>query len=190
MSKNPAVSTLLHFSEDPTIAVFRPRVAATSAEREPSVWAIDQEHAPTYWFPRDCPRACCWVGHSPAHTEETLPGTGGARRLHAFEARWLDRVRNCRLYAYEFDPSPFTLSLGHAGYWVARCDVTPTSVRPVGDLLARHAEAEIELRIVPNLWPLIDAIVASGLEFSIIRKANAQPRAGVSSVTAARLPAR
>jgi hypothetical protein len=44
----------------------------------------------------------------------------------------------------------------------------------VGDLLARHTEAGIELRIVTNLWPLIDAIVSSGLEFSIIRKANAQ----------------
>jgi hypothetical protein len=33
---------------------------------------------------------------------------------------------------------------------------------------------------VPNLWPVIDAIVASGLEFSIIRKANALPRASSS----------
>ena len=48
-------------------------------------------------------------------------------------------------------------------------------IKPVGDPLARHAEAEIELRIVPHLWPLIDAILASGLEFSIIRTANAQP---------------
>jgi hypothetical protein len=46
----------------------------------------------------------------------------------------------------------------------------------VGDLLARHVEAAIELRIVRSLWPIIDAIAASGLEFSIIRKANAQPR--------------
>jgi hypothetical protein len=30
--------------------------------------------------------------------------------------------------------------------------------------------------IALSLWPLIDAIRASGLEFSIIRKANAQPR--------------
>ncbi|HYU54233.1 MAG TPA: hypothetical protein VEK37_14875, partial [Gemmatimonadaceae bacterium] len=63
-----------------------------------------------------------------------------------------------------------------AGYWVARDNIVPLSVKPVGDLLTRHAEAGIELRIVKNLWPLIDAAVASGLEFSIIRKANAQPR--------------
>jgi hypothetical protein len=29
---------------------------------------------------------------------------------------------------------------------------------------------------VPNLWPIIDAIVASGLQFSIIRKMNARSR--------------
>jgi len=143
------------------------------------VWAVDEEHAPSYWFPRDCPRAGCWAGHSITEVGATLLGIGGAKRLHAIETRWLDRVRSCRLYSYEFDSSPFRLKLADAGYWVAQCDVTPLSVNPVGDLLARHAEADIELRIVPNLWPLIDAILASGLEFSIIRKANAQPRVAV-----------
>jgi hypothetical protein len=178
-ARKSAVSTLLHFSEDPTIALFRPHVVAASTAPEPLVWAVDEEHAPSYWFPRDCPRACCWAGHSTTEAGATLLGMGGAKRLHAIETRWLDRVRNCRLYSYEFDSSPFSLTLADAGYWVAQCDVTPLSVNPVGDLLARHAEADIELRIVPNLWPLIDAILASGLEFSIIRKANAQPRVAV-----------
>jgi len=96
--------------------------------------------------------------------------------MHAIEAGWLERVRACRLYAYRFDPAPFRLKLAAAGYWVAQCAVVPLSVSPVGDLLARHAEAGIELRIVDNLWPLIDAIAASGLQFSIVRKANLQPR--------------
>jgi hypothetical protein len=96
--------------------------------------------------------------------------------MHAIESGWLERVRACRLYAYEFDSALFTPKIAEAGYWVARCEVVPVSVSPVGDLLARHVEAGIELRIVPNLWPLIDAIFASRLEFSIIRKANTQPR--------------
>jgi len=174
------VGTLLHFSEDPTIRLFRPHVAATADEREPFVWAVDDEHAPSFWFPRDCPRACCWAGRSVTDEGAELLGLGGARRLHAIEARWLDRVRDCRLYAYKFDSSLFRLKLADAGYWVAQCEVKPMSVRPVGDLLARHAEAEIELRIVQNLWPLIDKIMASGLEFSIIRKRNAVPRAAVT----------
>ena len=85
-------------------------------------------------------------------------------------------MRRCRLYLYQFDPAPFESRIAEAGDWIARQDVSPVSVTPVGDLLDRHAQAPIELRIVKNLWPLIDAIVASGLEFSIIRKGNAQPR--------------
>jgi hypothetical protein len=96
--------------------------------------------------------------------------------MHAIETAWLERVRNCELFAYELNPEPFTPKITDAGYWVARIPVEPISVTPVGDLLERHADGGIELRIVSNLWPLIDAIVASGLEFSIIRKGNAQPR--------------
>jgi hypothetical protein len=163
------VRPVFHFSEDPSLSLFRPHIAPTSSAAEPLVWALDEEHAPSYWFPRDCPRACCWAGKAPL-TQAC------ARRLHAIEADWLERVRTCRLYVYEFDPSPFEPRVLEAGYWVARCEVAPLSVKPVGDLLARHVEAGIELRIVKNLWPVIDAIMASGLEYSIIRKANAQPR--------------
>ena len=56
------------------------------------------------------------------------------------------------------------------------CRLFHCSEDPNITLLARHAEAGIELLIVMNLWPLIDAVVGSGLEFSIIRKANAQAR--------------
>ena len=166
---------LFHFSEHPNITLFRPYVAATSIEEEPFVWAIDEEHAPSYWFPRDCPRACCWAVEKPVlEAGAALITMGGAPRLHAIEATWLERLRACRLYSYEFDSAPFRLKVPEAGYWVANCEVAPLDVTPVGDLLARYEESGIELRIVRNLWPLIDAIVASGLEFSIIRKANAQ----------------
>jgi Family of unknown function (DUF6886) len=33
------------------------------------------------------------------------------------------------------------------------------------------------LRVMPSLWQLHDAVVASTLQFSIIRMRNAQPRA-------------
>lgn len=171
------MTTLLHFSEDPAIEVFVPRVAPTSIESEPFVWAVDEEHAPSYWFPRDCPRACCWTNEThPRKNQMAVLGLGSARRMHAIEACWLERLRQCRLFAYRFDPADFELKLGEAGYWVTRKEVRPQSMTPVGDLLLRHVRAQIELRIVANLWPLIDAIVDSGLEFSIIRKANTQPR--------------
>jgi tRNA(Met) C34 N-acetyltransferase TmcA len=47
---------------------------------------------------------------------------------------------------------------------------------PVGDLLALHEAAGIELRLMTNLWEFWNAIVASTLEFSGIRLANARSR--------------
>jgi len=170
------VQRLFHFSQDPTIECFVPHVAPTSTEKEPYVWAVDEMHAPSYWFPRDCPRVCCWAADSQSERGNSLLTLGGAHRLHALELDWVDRFRHCQLYVYELDSAPFAPQVPDAGYWVARDNIVPLSVKPVGDLLTRHAEAGIELRIVKNLWPLIDAAVASGLEFSIIRKANAQPR--------------
>lgn len=168
---------LLHFSENPDIPVFRPHVARTAVETEAYVWAVDEAHAPAFWFPRDCPRACCWQGSRSVSVAATsLLGLGGARRMHAIESDWLGRVRACRLFAYQFDPAPFRLHNGDAGFWTTEQEIRPFSVEPVGDLLERHVSAGIELRVVPDLWPLIDAIIESGLDFSIIRKANAKPR--------------
>ena len=175
--------TLLHFSEDPDIQVFRPHVPASSPDNPPLVWAVDEEHAPGFWFPRQCPRACCWsIGKPLTETGRSLLGMGAHTRMHAIESSWLERMRTCRLYVYRFDPAPFTIPMvPQAGYFATDETVTPLSVEPAGDLLALHEAAGIELRLVPNLWPLIDAIVASGLEYSIIRKANALPRASTSA---------
>lgn len=168
---------LLHFSENPDISVFEPHVARTAAERDALVWAIDEEHAPSFWFPRDCPRACCWRGEgTPSEAGKALLGLGAKQRMHAIELGWLERMRGCRRFAYRFDPVPFREHNTEAGFWTTEKAVKPVAVEPVGDLLERHAHAGIELRMVPNLWPLIDAIVESGLRFSIIRKANALPR--------------
>ena len=50
------------------------------------------------------------------------------------------------------------------------------SVTPLGDLLAAHVDAGIELRFVPSLWPLHDLAVSEAWEFGIVRMANAQAR--------------
>jgi hypothetical protein len=96
--------------------------------------------------------------------------------MHAVEEAWLERIETCVLYVYRFEEGPFVSHLAEAGYWTTQEDVRPLSVEPVGDLLERHQRAGIVLRAVPNLWPVIDQILGSGLRFSIIRKANAQPR--------------
>ncbi len=171
---------LLHFSEDPDIAVFRPHVPASSPDNPPLVWTVDEDHAPGFWFPAPMPARLLLVDrHAATEIGRALLGTG--TRMHAIESGWLERMRACKLFVYRFDPAPFTIrKTPQAGYFATEETVTPLSVAPVGDLLARHAEAGIELRIVPNLWPVIDAVIASGLGFSIIRKANALPRASSS----------
>ena len=163
---------LFHFSEDPAIERFEPHVPATQPDAPPMVWAIDAEHAPTYWFPRNCPRAAFWPKEEPTPTQLALLG-GRRRRVHAIEWAWLERMRTCALYAYELDPEPFQRRPQSGGAWTSTVAVEPLRVSPVGDLLARHHEARIELRLVDNLWPLWELVTSSGLPFSGVRLRNA-----------------
>lgn len=176
--------TLLHFSENPSIDVFKPH-HARGREAEPAyVWAIDTEHAPLYWFPRECPRVTFWADErtTPEDREKFL-GLGSAERVHVTENAWLVRMRAAKLYVYHFDPAPFSLYPEPGGFWVARSVVVPFGCEAVGDLLQRHAEAGIELRFTPSLWPLRDAVAASSLQFSMVRLRNAHPRRDTSAAS-------
>jgi hypothetical protein len=58
-------------------------------------------------------------------------------------------------------------------------DATPLGPpEPVGDLLALHEEAGIQLRVLADLWPFWDAVVGSTVGFSGIRLRNALPPKG------------
>src|SRR2546425_10174985 len=93
---------LYHFSEDPAIARFGPHVPATQPDAPPLVWAIDEEHAPHYLFPRDCPRVCLWIGPGTTSADrDRLFGVTRARKIIAIASSWLERVRVATLYAYE-----------------------------------------------------------------------------------------
>ncbi len=59
-----------------------------------------------------------------------------------------------------------------AGYWVSREAVDPLECVELGDLLQRHAQTGIELRLVPQLLPLWERVISSTLEFSGIRLRN------------------
>ncbi|MBA3475998.1 MAG: hypothetical protein H0T10_04505 [Actinobacteria bacterium] len=167
---------LWHVSEDPSLERFAPRVSATVELPEPLVWAVDTRHLPFFWFPRDCPRGTFWADSttSKADAERLLHAS---RRVHAFEGAWLERMRSAQVLAYRLPEETFEPHPEVGGYWISRATVEPLGLRQLGDLLALHAEAEIELRVVPNLWPLWNAVVASTLEFSGMRLRNAQPAA-------------
>src|SRR4051812_49067697 len=42
------------------------------------VWAVDAEQSPSYWFPRQCPRAMAWIGpRTTVEDRERVLGPGG-----------------------------------------------------------------------------------------------------------------
>ena len=164
---------LHHFSEDPTIRRFVPHVPASNPTQAPAVWAIDTAHAPLYWFPRDCPRVTVWPrdeAERPAFEERF--GTT-APRLHAVEAAWLERMRTVDLYRYDLPTTTFRRWEEASGQWISRVEVLPSTVEPVGDLLALHEQAGIELRVVESLWPLRELAISDEWDFSIVRMRNA-----------------
>ena len=176
MQMRPEPGQVLHFSEDPTITRFDPHVAVTAQQPEPYVWAVDYDRAPDYWFPRQCPRALAWV--APETTEEDrdrIIGPGGGLRVHAIEYGWLERMRTVELYAYRFDVGdfrPFGEPEAHAH--VAEKPVTPLGPpERVRNLFELYEEADIQLRVLPNLLPFWDQVIASTLGFSGIRLRNA-----------------
>ncbi|WP_412541321.1 hypothetical protein R8Z50_01520 [Longispora sp. K20-0274] len=168
----PEPGQVLHFSEDPTITRFVPHVAPTAKQPGAFVWAVGFDRAPDYWFPRQCPRAMAWVGPDTSEADRLWLG---APRVHAVEYGWLTRIQSTDLFGYRFAAAPFRPLFDHAV--VATEPVEPLGpAEPVGDLLAAHAGADIELRLMTDLWGFWDRVTASTLEFSGIRLANASPR--------------
>lgn len=156
----PRAGELLHFSEDPTIVHFAPHVAATAQQPEAYVWTVDALNAPSYWFPRQCPRVCSWGDDAP--------------RVHAVEEAWLDTLRATTLWAYRFAAGDFEPFGERPHAHVATHPVMPLGPpEEVGDLVGLHAAHGIELRVLRELEGYFARVRADGLEFSGIRMGNA-----------------
>jgi hypothetical protein len=119
-----------------------------------------------------------WVteGTTPEDAERII-GAGCGERVHAVEYGWLEAIRTVRLYAYRLPAAPFRpFGAPRPHAHVAVEPVEPLGPpEPVGDLLACHEAAGIQLRVLRNLWPFWDAVVASTLGHSGIRLAAARP---------------
>jgi Family of unknown function (DUF6886) len=157
---------LFHLSEEPDIAEFIPRPSKYT--QEPVVWAVHDEKIRNYLVPRDCPRVTYFAdSRTIAADRERFLGRSSA--VVAIEAGWWNRVRSCTLYCYHVPSDTFACIDECAGYFVSRERVRPLRVEVVKDPVAALLERGVELRIVPTLGPLRDAVVRSTLQFSIIR---------------------
>lgn len=164
---------IFHFSDDPAIVAFVPRTLAHRPEVEPLVWAVDQEHAGAYLFPRDCPRVLLWL--TPETTAADRERCWGERPhtkmiAHA-EWSWYQRLSNSPIYRYELPSATFAPLSEDNWMWVSRETVIPAAMEPIFDILAAMAEQRIELRLMPSLAPLWGAW-QSTMHFSGIRLGN------------------
>lgn len=172
----PKPEALYHLSEDATISQFTPRPHPRQAEHPNLVWAIQGSHVVNYLLPRDCPRICIRCDqHTNAAHQARFFGLSTAATIIAVEQAWLERIRSTKLYAYEFSQVNFELSDAAAGYWMSLSTVKPQALHPIDDLLGQLLGLGVELRIMPNLWRLQQAVAQSTLQFSMIRMRNAQP---------------
>lgn len=174
----PDVGEVLHFSEDPSITAFVPHVAATAKEPTAFVWAVGHAHAPSYWFPRQCPRAMAWLAPSTTEADRDRILGPTNSRVHLVEYTWLQRIQAARVFAYRFDATEFepygAPDDPHA--FVARHAVRPLGPpEPIGDLMELHEQAGIEFRLAPSLWPWWQEVITSSVGFSGIRLRNANP---------------
>lgn len=164
---------LFHVSEEPGIERFEPRAPEDGGE--PVVWAIDATRLRNYLLPRECPRVTYYAGPQTA-ASDVERFLGSSLAVVAVEGAWLERVRACRLYCYHLLEHTFECVDECAGYFISRVSVVPTRVEVFDDVLGELVKRSVEVRFVPNLWPLRDAVVASSLQFSLIRMRNALPR--------------
>jgi len=163
-----------HFSEDSTLRRFAPHVPPSNPSHPPAVWAIDADHAPLYWFPRDVPRISVWAYDDEQQAILTERFGTESHRICAAELRCLDQIRSTHVYRYTFDAAEFVPWDQADGQYVAADVVYPTEIEVVDDLLRAHAEAGVEVRLTPRLGALMDAILLSGLPFSFVRIRDAQ----------------
>lgn len=153
---------LFHFSEDDSINIFVPKEKQNRPDFPAVVWALDEEHEYTYYFPRECPRIVCRKDE--ATTDQHLQlffNNSIANTIVTVESDWYTRISKQIIFRYRFDEEGFELFDKTAGYYISRQVVKPKSVEKYENLLERLLQKGIELRITSNLYPLKEAILAS-----------------------------
>ena len=170
---------LFHVSEDPNIVELNPRPSQYT--QDPVVWAVNNEKIRNYLVPRDCPRVT-YYADAQTVPEDSARFLGTSAVVVSIHASWWNRIRACTLYSYHLPEETFECIDECAGYFVSRDAVRPVQVDVIEDPIAALLARGVELRILPTLSPLRESVVASTLQFSIIRMLNANAAGSSSQV--------
>jgi hypothetical protein len=168
---------LFHVSEEPGIVEFVPRPSKST--QDPVVWAVHDDKIRNYLVPRDCPRVT-YYADSRTNTADAERFLGRSTSVVAIEASWWNRIQSFKLYCYHLPSDTFECLDECAGYFVSREPVRPLQVEVIENPIAALLDRGVELRILPTLGPLRDAVVASTLQFSIIRMPKASSTLAVA----------
>jgi hypothetical protein len=172
----PAVHRLFHISEEDGIESFDPRPSPSffAEIKGDVVFAISDKLLHNYLLPRDCPRVTYYAGPTTSPEDrQTFLGQSRASHVVAIEAGWFPRVNGSALYCYEFEPGNFTCLDEVAGYYISYGQEIPVSRRRIDDIFGELLKGDVELRVLPELWTLANAVKDSSLSFSLIRMRNA-----------------
>lgn len=162
-----------HYSEEPDIHDFKPRISPSFPDEPPMVWAIDEDHRPLYYFPRDCPRIAFWENEKTT-TEDIDRFKINTKMVIVIEEGWLRKLEDAVLYEYRFSGEAFQCFDENAGYFTSLSSVKPDGVKRLDGLIQRLLMEGVELRWVPSLRKVKEDVLASSLAFSIIRLRNAK----------------
>lgn len=167
---------LFHFSGEPNIEIFRPRVKHNRQDMPPVVWAIDQEHEFTFYFPRNCPRIV--ITRTDDMSEEDKAkffGLSSANIIITVETHWYKVINEATIYRYTLPGESFKLFDATAGYYISEETIKPEEMIPLNNLIERLIDLNIEVRFTPSMHTLREAILQSTIQdFGIHRFENAR----------------
>jgi hypothetical protein len=168
---------LFHISEQPGISIFTPRPSPSHFDNITSdvVFAISEQLLHNYLLPRDCPRVTFYAGTNTTDEDKRLfMGNTTAGYVIAVENNWYQQIKQTTLFCYEFAPDDFMLIDECAGYYISYKPALPIAVAVIDDIMAALLHRNIELRFMPALIGIADAVRNSTLQFSLIRMRSAK----------------
>jgi hypothetical protein len=168
---------LVHVSEESNIELFVPRIPYREDmdKSKGLVWALTELQLNKFLTPRDCPRMAYNTTETTTQDDIEKFFSSSSRYCVAIEHGWYEKMASTTLYAYEFDTKNFYFD-ERAGFYVSNQTEKPISVTKYDDLFCELINRDIEIRILNNLWGLVEAVKKSSLHLSLCRIGYAKPK--------------